>query len=225
MFLHRKFIEIWYGENLRTEIEILTRAASKMKKLPSHIVIVFGAKENTIFDCIRIIRWCYTLGISYISFFDISGFLIRNENLLKYELAKRQPDLMEYINWGKSNAGFSQNGITDSKSKMRIFLLSSLDGKKEIVSLTKTLAEAVITGTIKPEEINIELLDEKLNSRKMPDPDLGIIYGRVCSTYGVLPWQTRITEFYMLPLHISLSAKDFICLLEKYNKSEQRYGK
>ncbi|XP_006622062.1 dehydrodolichyl diphosphate synthase complex subunit Nus1 [Apis dorsata] len=225
MILHRKFIEIWYGENLRTEIEILTRAASKMKKLPKHIVIVFGAKENTIFDCIRIIRWCYTLGISYISFFDISGFLVRNENLLKYELAKRQPDLMEYINWSKSNAGFSQNGITDSKSKMRIFLLSSLDGKKEIVSLTKTLAEAVITGTIKPEEINIELLDEKLNSRKMPDPDLGIIYGRVCSTYGVLPWQTRITEFYMLPLHISLSTKDFICLLEKYNKSEQRYGK
>lgn len=73
MILHRKFTKIWYGENLRTEIEILTRAASKMKKLPRHIVIVFGAKENTIFDCIRIIRWCYTLGISYISFFDISG--------------------------------------------------------------------------------------------------------------------------------------------------------
>lgn len=49
--------------------------------------------------------------INYI-YFVVTGFLVRNENLLKYELAKRQPDLMEYINWSKSNIGFSQNGIT-----------------------------------------------------------------------------------------------------------------
>lgn len=51
------------------------------------------------------------LNINYI-YFVVTGFLVRNENLLKYEIAKRQPDLMEYINWSKSNAGFSQNGIT-----------------------------------------------------------------------------------------------------------------
>lgn len=79
--------------------------------------------------------------------------------------------------------------------KTRISLLCASDGKTEIVSLTKTLAEAVVTGTIKPEEINIDLLNEKLNSRGIPDPDMGLIYGRLCSTYGVLPWQTRITEF------------------------------
>lgn len=57
------------------------------------------------------------------------------------------------------------------------------------------MAEAVVAGTIKSEEINIDLLDEKLNVWRIPDPDLGIIYGHVCCTYGVLPWQTRITEF------------------------------
>ncbi|XP_017794953.1 PREDICTED: dehydrodolichyl diphosphate synthase complex subunit Nus1 [Habropoda laboriosa] len=226
MILHRKCIEIWYGENLRTEVEMLTRTANRMKNLPRHIVVIFGAKEDDIlFDCIRIIGWCITLGVPYISFFDINGFLVRNESLLKYELANRRPDLMERINWGKPNARFAQNGITDSKSKTRVCLLSWLDGKGEIVTLTKTLAEAVVTGTIKSEEIDIDLLDEKLNSRGIPDPDLGLIYGRLCSTYGVLPWQTRITEFFSLPLHISLTAKDFVHLLEKYNKCEQRYGK
>lgn len=73
MILHRKCTEIWYGENVRTEIEILTRTASRMKKLPRHIVIIFGAKEDTIFDCIGIIGWCIALGVPYISFFDISG--------------------------------------------------------------------------------------------------------------------------------------------------------
>ncbi|XP_003489547.1 dehydrodolichyl diphosphate synthase complex subunit Nus1 [Bombus vosnesenskii] len=225
MIVHRKCTEIWYRENLRTETEMLTRVANEMKKLPRHLVIIFGAKEDTVFDCIRIIGWCITLGIPYISFFDISGYLVRNENLLKYELAKRRPDLLDRISWSKPNAGFTQNGITDFKLKTRISLLCASDGKKEIVSLTKTLAEAVVTGTIKPEEINIDLLNEKLNSRGIPDPDMGLIYGRLCSTYGVLPWQTRITEFYTLPLHVSLSAKDFTCLLEKYSKSEQRFGK
>ncbi|KAK9297022.1 hypothetical protein QLX08_009121 [Tetragonisca angustula] len=225
MILHRKCIDIWYNENLRTETDMLTRVAKKMKNLPRHVVIIFGAKEDTICDCVRIIGWCITLGIPYISFFDISGFLVQNENLLKYELAKRRPDLVEHINWSKLNAGFTQNGITDSKPKTRISLLCPLDGKQEIVSLTKTLAEAVVTGTIKPEEIDIDLLNEKLNSRGIPDPDMGVIYGRFCSTYGVLPWQTRITEFYTLPLHNTLSAKDFTYLLEKYSKCEQRYGK
>ncbi|KAF3423604.1 hypothetical protein E2986_03954 [Frieseomelitta varia] len=225
MILHRKCIDIWYNDNLRTETDMLTRVAKKMKNLPRHVVIIFGAKEDTICDCVRIIGWCITLGIPYISFFDISGFLVQNENLLKYELAKRRPDLVEHINWSKPNAGFTQNGITVSKLKTRISLLCPLDGKQEIVSLTKTLAEAVVTGTIKPEEINIDLLNEKLNSRRIPDPDMGVIYGRFCSTYGVLPWQTRITEFYTLPLHNTLSAKDFTYLLEKYSKCEQRYGK
>ncbi|OAD53837.1 Nogo-B receptor [Eufriesea mexicana] len=224
MILRRKCTEIWYSENLRTEVEMLTRISNRIKKLPRHIVIIFGAKEDTVFDCVRIIGWCITLGIPYISFFDISGYLIRNENLLKYELARRRPDLVEHINWNKPNTGFT-NGITDSKLKTRISLLSSVDGKQEIVLLTKTLADAVVTGTIKLEEINIDLLDEKLNSRGIPDPDLGLIYGHICSTYGVLPWQTRVTEFYTLPLHVTMSVKDFAYLLEKYNKCEQRYGK
>ncbi|XP_029045175.1 dehydrodolichyl diphosphate synthase complex subunit Nus1 [Osmia bicornis bicornis] len=223
--LYRKSTKIWYGENLRTESEMLITTANKKKKLPRHIVIVFGTMENTIFDCIRIIGWCITLGIPYISFFDINGFLVKNESSLKYELAKRRPDLMDHISWNKPNVKSTRNGITDSKLKTRVFLLSSSDGKGEIVTLTKKLAEAVVTGTIKSEEINIDLLDEKLNVWRIPDPDLGIIYGHVCCTYGALPWQTRITEFFTLPLHFCLSVKDFICLLEKYSKCEQRYGK
>ncbi|XP_015432733.1 PREDICTED: dehydrodolichyl diphosphate syntase complex subunit nus1 [Dufourea novaeangliae] len=225
MLLHRKCIEIWYGENSRTEVEWLVRAASRTKKLPRHIVIVFGAKEDTILECVRIVGWCITLGIPYISFYDISGFLVRNESFLKHEIAKRRPDLLEHINWSKPNTAYTQNGVSGSKVKTRVSLLCASDGKEEIVTLTKKLAEAVVTGTVKSEEINIDLLDEKLNSRRIPDPDLGLIYGQVCSTYGVLPWQTRVTEFFTLPLHVSLSAKEFAYLLEKYSKCNQRYGK
>ncbi|XP_017880257.1 dehydrodolichyl diphosphate synthase complex subunit Nus1 [Ceratina calcarata] len=228
--LHRKCMEVWCGDDdgnsRRTEVEII-KCANGLRKLPKHLVVIFGTKEDTVFDCVKIIGWCVALGVPYISFFDITGYLVRNESLLKYELAKRKgDDLLERIVWTKPNAGYTENGITGPKSKIRVSLLSPLDGKSEIVSLTRTLAEAVLTGTIKPEEIDIDLLDEKLNSRGVPDPDLGLIYGRVNSTYGVLPWQTRVTEFFTLPLsHSRLSANDFVYVLEKYSKCQQRHGK
>ncbi|XP_053994925.1 dehydrodolichyl diphosphate synthase complex subunit Nus1 [Hylaeus volcanicus] len=225
MFLHRKCTDIWYGDNLRTEVERLVRVTSKTKKLPRHIMIIFGAKEDTILDCVQIIGWCITLGIPYITFCDISGFLVRNESFLKYEISKRRPDVLEYISWSKPNSAVIQNGVNGSKPKTRISLLSTSNGKEEIVSLTKKLAEAVVTGTIKSEEIDTELLNEKLNSLGVPDPDMGLIYGHVFSTYGVMPWQTRVTEFFTLPLYVTLSAKDFTHLLEQYSKYEQRYGK
>lgn len=230
--LHRKCMEVWCGGGddvknaWRTEIEIM-KCAKELRKLPRHLVVVFGTKEDTVSDCVKFIGWCLALGVPYISFFDITGYLVRNEGLLKYELAKRRGDLSERVVWTKPNqAGYTENGITGPKSRILVSLLSPLDGKSEIVSLTRTLAEAVLTGTIKPEEIDIDLLDEKLNSRGVPDPDLGLIYGRVNSTYGVLPWQTRVTEFFTLPLpHSSLSASDFVHVLEKYSKCQQRYGK
>lgn len=222
---HRKCIELVCGDNTRTEVEILVRAAGNMKKLPQHLVIVFGRKEDTVLDCVRIIGWCVTIGIPYISFFDSSGTLIRNERKLKDEVAKRKPDIAGYITWGKPSTTPSKNGFIGSKPKTHVWLLSYADGKGEIVSLTQELATAVITGSIKVEEINDDLLNEKLSLRGIPDPDLALIDGHVCSTYGLLPWHTRTTEFLMLPPYRCLSPIDFVDLLEKYNKSEQRYGK
>lgn len=225
VILYRKCSEIWYGENLKTEVEWLVRAVSRTKNLPKHIVVVFGAKEDTVLDCVRIIGWCVTLGIPYISFYDISGFLIRNESFLKHEVAKRRPDLWEHIAWSKPNTMTKQNGMNGCTLKVRVSLLSPLDGKGEIIALTRKLAEAVIAGTIRSDEIDTDLLNKKLNSRGIPDPDLGLVYSNVCSTYGVLPWQTRVTEFFTLPLCFRLSARDFAHLLVKYSKCEQRYGK
>ena len=73
--------------------------------------------------------------------------------------------------------------------------MSYEDGKGKIVSLAQKIAKAVASGVLQTNEINIELLNEKLHSEDIPDPDLAFICGDTCSTYGFLPWQIRITEF------------------------------
>jgi len=85
--------------------------------------------------------------------------------------------------------------ITGSKSKINVSLLSDIDSKGKIVTVTQSLAKAVCLGNLDPEEITDELITEKLQIKGMPDPDLALIYGYTCSTHGVLPWHTRTTEF------------------------------
>lgn len=76
---------------------------------------------------------------------------------------------------------------------MQVF--SKADGKGEIVTLAKNLSRAVILGLLKTEEINADLLNDKLRLEDAPDPDLVFVCGPALSTYGLLPWHTRTTEF------------------------------
>jgi len=62
--------EPWYM-NTTAELDALIYTLTRNQKIPRHLVIVLGA-ESTL-DCVRIIGWCITLDIPYISFFDRNG--------------------------------------------------------------------------------------------------------------------------------------------------------
>lgn len=222
--VYRRCTEPWCASTT-AELDTLVRTLTNAKKIPKHLVIVLGLCDESVLDCVRIIGWCITLDIPYISFFDRNGFLKKNEISLKEEFARKRPDLIEHIIWNSHAKAPSQNGIIGSKSKISVSLLSDIDSKGRIVTLTQSLAKAVSSGNLDPEEITDELITEKLQIKGMPDPDLALIYGYTCSMHGVLPWHTRTTEILMLPLYVSISVKDFTCLIERYDKCVQRYGK
>ncbi|XP_036141010.1 dehydrodolichyl diphosphate synthase complex subunit NUS1-like isoform X1 [Monomorium pharaonis] len=222
--VYRWLAEFWCVSTT-TELDVLIQTLSRISKTPRHLVIVLGLCDESVLDCVRIIGWCITLDIPYISFFDRNGFLKKNEVSLKEEFARKRPDLMEHIIWNPQAKASTQNGVIGNKSKINVSLLSDIDSKGKIVTLTQSLAKAVSSGNLDPEEITDELITKKLQVKGMPDPDLALIYGYTCSTHGILPWHTRTTEFLMLPMYVSVSVKDFTCLLEKYNKCVQRYGK
>jgi dehydrodolichyl diphosphate syntase complex subunit NUS1 len=87
------------------------------------------------------------------------------------------------------------SGITSShKLHLNIFSLS--DGKGALVELTKSLCQSVLAGHMKATDINQDIIDKKLQAEiDIPDPELALYCGDVCSTYGFLPWQIRVTEF------------------------------
>lgn len=62
----------WHAD-ATTELDALVRTLTKSKRLPRHLVIVLGLRDEPVLDCVRIIGWCITLDIPYVSFFDRDG--------------------------------------------------------------------------------------------------------------------------------------------------------
>jgi dehydrodolichyl diphosphate syntase complex subunit NUS1 len=102
------------------------------------------------------------------------------------------------------------------------------DGKPSIGALCQQLGYGFQNGLIRSsDDITIDLIDQKLNEKmnKLPDPEVAIYFGNVCSTYGLLPWQIRLTEFISIKSQNSLRLKHFLNVLFIYAKCEQRLGK
>lgn len=148
------------------------------------------------------------------NFFICVGKLQKNERLIKAKLYDIYPQIFDNVKWLNSDkfsqlASYSnnvnnvgkqanrQNGKNGShKYKTKVKVLSYADGKTKIASLTKTLADAITVNRINEGEITSELLDKKLLiDSELPSPDIAIVFGQTMSTYGLLPWHTRVTEF------------------------------
>ncbi|XP_069676297.1 dehydrodolichyl diphosphate synthase complex subunit nus1 isoform X2 [Periplaneta americana] len=120
---------------------------------------------------------------------------------------------------------YDHQGVTSSHS-LHLNIFSLADGKGSLVELTKTLCQSVLSGQTKSSEVNRFVIDEKLHKEmEIPDPELILYCGDICSMYGFLPWQIRVTEFLQLNTHHNLKVTDFTKVLSKYGKCVQRFGK
>jgi dehydrodolichyl diphosphate syntase complex subunit NUS1 len=101
----------------------------------------------------------------------------------------------------------------DGKQKISNFMLNELLRKKDEIDVN----------------LSVDVINEQLNTYygSIPDPDLALYFGHVQSTYGFLPWQIRLTEFFKIDNSYKkdLKLRKFIDVLFKFAKVQQRFGK
>lgn len=208
-------------ESLPRDAEYVVEAVRRIdsNRLPKHLVLIIGGESPSFIDIVRVIGWCATAGIPCISFYDHdgnyrpkfslpivqlnsfypSGLLRKRENEARKELAESRPELVDLVSWNSScPVKPARNGINGIKHRMQVQLLSRTDGKREVALLAQSLGKGVIAGALKVDEIGPELLEKKLQLGGLADPDLAIVCGKICSTYGLLPWHIRTTEFLLV---------------------------
>ncbi|XP_050313647.1 dehydrodolichyl diphosphate synthase complex subunit Nus1 [Anthonomus grandis grandis] len=204
--------EFWGAQ----EVEYLKKQIEKGNKIPKHLTVLLGKEEHSHKDLANLISWCLKHEIIYLSFYDNTGNLKKNQDKLEKLLAQRiQPE--DHIIW-HPNFTF-KNGFVGRKIHIKVF--SKEDGKDEVANLTRSMCTKLAD-----QQISINLIDEQLQRRyEFPDPDLALYCGQFLMFCGYPPWQIRVTEFLSIKTHHRIKYKTFLKKLCVYGKCEQRLGK
>jgi undecaprenyl diphosphate synthase len=114
---------------------------------------------------------------------------------------------------------------TASGAQMVLTLALSYGGRTEIVRAVQTLAQDLMRGNFRPEEIDAALFSRYLYTAGMPDPDLMIRTSGEHRLSNFLLWQSAYTELYVTEtLWPDFREDDFLKALEDYQQRERRYG-
>ncbi|KAK6640795.1 hypothetical protein RUM44_012492 [Polyplax serrata] len=221
-FIKKKIKENFLHVNVPDAQLFVSNFVKELKKCPSHFVIIVGEDGISLEDFTNLVVWCIAAKITFVSFYDYSGHLKANQNAYyKYLVSKGKlnPNILSYSLQKNS----SKNGISP---KIHLNFLSIEDGKPLLVQLTKDISKRVTSNELKITDITESFINKELfKLNGLPEPDLAVIGGTVCSSFGLLPWHIKVTEFLQLRTLKGIQVSDFTSVLEAYSSCNQRFGK
>jgi undecaprenyl diphosphate synthase len=114
---------------------------------------------------------------------------------------------------------------TREGARMTLSLALSYGGRSEIVHAAQSLAQDLLAGKLRPEEITPESFSSRLYTAGMPDPDLLIRTSGEYRLSNFLLWQTAYTELYFTDtLWPDFREDEFIKALLEYQHRDRRFG-
>lgn len=118
------------------------------------------------------------------------------------------------------------NATTAENDGLILNLALSYSGRWELTQATKRIAQKISEGTLKVEEITQDLINDHLETRKIPDPELMIRTSGEYRISNFLLWQLAYTELYFSPvLWPDFRRGHLIDAIVDYQNRERRFGK
>src|SRR3989441_716287 len=107
-----------------------------------------------------------------------------------------------------------------------IYLCISYSSRAEIARAARLLAEEVLKGTKRLEEIDEEAVRERLYTAPWRDPDLLIRTSGEHRLSNFLLWQLAYTELYITPLlWPDVTRRELFEAILDYQRRDRRFGK
>ena len=115
--------------------------------------------------------------------------------------------------------------LTAGNRALTLTLALSYGGRAEIATAARHLAEAVLAGDLKTEDINESAIHSRLFTAPIPDPDLLIRTSGEMRVSNFLLWQMAYTEFLFVDtLWPDFSKEDFEHSVREFHRRDRRYG-
>ncbi|XP_028165812.1 dehydrodolichyl diphosphate synthase complex subunit Nus1 [Ostrinia furnacalis] len=209
------------------DIKVILKHLPDIKKKPKHLVVLADTSEHSLQSLALVVIWSLVAGVPYVSFHDITGELKSNEEKLFLEVEKCKKGIPGCIKWSKlPNLNGYTNGTQAHTVTVNIF--TSSDGRPKIAQCISDIANNKVICRRESEEYTAQELGEALAVMyppAIPDPELILYSGSLCSSHGFLPWQVRLTEFVQVSIDHCINVNSYLGALYKYNKCDQRFGK
>lgn len=129
----------------------------------------------------------------------------------------------EVQRWRELSYVKGKNGY---KQDISIEFLDSLENKMHLNNVCRRMCTPG-PHAIKSSDVSISFVDQQFNKELQcaADPELAFFFGEICCTYGLSPWQIRLTEFAAIVIRPHIGVDSFLSGLYMYSKCEQRFGK
>ncbi len=114
---------------------------------------------------------------------------------------------------------------TRSNSGLTVVIAFNYGSRDEIARAAASLAADVAAGRLKASDINAEMIDERLDTANIPDPDLIIRTSGEERLSNFLLWQAAYAELMFVPdLWPDFDREAFFAALERFGARDRRFG-
>lgn len=186
------------------------------------------------------------LGIKYLTLYafstenwgrpkeEIEGLMELLVNTLKQEIKTLMENQVKLITIGDTShlPESCQNNLnwaieaTKENNGLVLVLALSYSGRWEIVEAIRAMGEEVRKGNLKPATINEEVVEQFLQTKNIPDPELLIRTSGEMRVSNFLLWQIAYTELYITPtLWPDFRKEHLYEAIWAYQQRERRFGK
>jgi undecaprenyl diphosphate synthase len=121
------------------------------------------------------------------------------------------------------------NGIMEGTAggeTLRLNLMISYSGRREIIQAVRSLARDVAEGARAPGDIDDDAFQGALFTRGLPDPDLLVRTSGEFRISNFMLWQLAYTEIHITPvLWPDFTRRDLFAAVLDYQKRERRFGR
>jgi undecaprenyl diphosphate synthase len=115
--------------------------------------------------------------------------------------------------------------LTSNNTALNLQIAFNYGSRNEIARAARRLAERVLQGEIRPDEITPEALEAELDTRGVPDPDLLIRTSGELRLSNFLLWQSAYTEFVFLNAYWPEFGRDLLeQAIGEYCSRSRRFG-
>ena len=114
---------------------------------------------------------------------------------------------------------------TADNSGLLLNLALNYGGRSELVDAFRGLADRVASGSLRPEDIDEELISSSLYTGGMPDPDLLIRPSGEMRLSNFLPWQMVYTEIWFTQVYWPDFRRQHLYeAVRTYQRRDRRFG-